>query len=199
MINRSIVVEELSSRHPFDERIGIAFFYFSFQNEAVAQTPSSFLSILIKQLCRRKTVLPELLKALHLECLKNDRKPKLAELQDQFKVIVGTFDEVFLVIDALDECEKEVRQQLIPYICGLFDQCPGKLKTFVTSRPESDIERAFTSANFSMIKVEATKVEEDIAAYVRYELVHRIHEYCDIDLALREEITDVLVSQSGGM
>lgn len=199
MTNRSIVVEELTSRHPFDERIGIAFFYFSFQSEAVAQTPVSLLSILIKQLCRRKTVLPEPLEALHQECLRNDRKPKLAELQDQFKAIVGTFDEVFLVIDALDECKKEVRQQLLPYISGLFDQCPGKLKTFVTSRLESDIERAFTSANFSMIKVEATKVEEDIAAYIRYELMHRNDEECKIDLALREEITDVLVSQSGGM
>lgn len=199
MTKRSIVVAELTSRHPFDERIGIAFFYFSFQSEAVAQTPASFLSIIIKQLCRRKTVLSEPLKALHKECSRNDRKPKLAELQDQFRAIVGTFDEVFLVIDALDECSKEVRQQLLPYICSLFDQCPGKLKAFVTSRPELDIERAFTSAGFPMIKVEATKIEEDIAAYVRYELVHRIHEYCDIDLALREEIIDILVSQSGGM
>lgn len=113
---------------------------------------------------------------------------------------MGTFDEVFLVIDALDECSKDVRQHLLPYIYGLFDHhCPGKLKMFVTSRPESDIERAFSPANFPIIKVEAKKVEEDIAAYVRYELVHRTQEYCDIDDTLREEITDVLVSQSSGM
>lgn len=199
MRNRSILIEELTARHPFDERIGVAFFYFNFQNEAIAQTPASFLSIVIKQLCRRKTILPGSLRALFNRCTRDDRKPKLAELQDEFQAIVGTFDEVFLVIDALDECDKEIRQEFLPYICSLFDQCPGKLKTLVTSRPEPDIERAFTSAKFEMIKIEATKVNDDIAAYVRGVLVNRTHDNCDMDLALRQEIEDVLVSQSGGM
>lgn len=52
---------------------------------------------------------------------------------------------------------------------------------------------------FKIIKIEATKVNDDIAAYVRSELANRTHEYCDIDLALRQEIEDVLVAQSGGM
>lgn len=199
MPNRSILIEELTAIHPFDERIGIAFFYFNFQSEAIAQTPASFLSILIKQLCRRKSMIPEPIKALHKRCSRDDRKPKLSELQDQFQTIIGTFEQVFLVVDALGECDKKIRQELLPYICGLFDQCPGKLKAIVTSRPETDIERAFTSANFEMIRIEATKVNDDIAAYVRGELANRTHEHCDIDLALQQEIEDVLVSQSGGI
>lgn len=192
-------MEELTARHPFDERIGIAFFYFSFQSEAATQSPASFLSILIKQLCRRSTEMPDSMMALHKHCTRNDRRPKLAELQDLFQAVVGTFTEVYVVIDALDECEKQVRQELLPYVCSLFHQCPGRLKMLVTSRQEADIERAFTSANFEMIKIEATRVSDDIAAYVRHVLANRIHEYCDIDPALQQEIAAVLVSQSGGM
>lgn len=185
--------------HPLDERIGIAFFYFNFQTEKVAQTPASFLSILIKQLCRRKTMIPESLMALNTRCTRDDRTPKLEELQDQFQAIVGSSDEVFLVIDTLDECDQQIRLQLLPYICSLFDRCPGKLKTLVTSRPESDIEPAFTSASFEMIKVEATKVNDDIAAHARSELANGTNGSCSMDHALRQEIEDVLVSQSGGM
>lgn len=191
-------MEEITSKHLFDECIGIAYFYFSFQNE-ITQMLSDILSILIKQLCRRKKELPMPLQALYRECSLNSKSPTLLELQVQLRTIIGTFEEVFLVVDAVDECKEDNRKQLLSYIVSLFGQCSGKLKIFVTSRPESDIKRAFTSEKFQTVKIWATKVSEDIASYVRHELVHRTHHHCDIDQDLREEIENTLVSGSGGM
>lgn len=194
-------MEKVSSKHVFDERIGIAFFYFNFQNEASTQTEASFLAILLKQLCRRKTEFPETLKALYKESLRNHKQPSLAQLKCQFEEIVVTFDQVFLMVDALDECTKDDRQKFLQYITSLLRLPTGKLKIFVTSRPEPDVMFEFTSGSFPVIQIEATKVAEDIVSYVRHELLHRNHIYCDLKgaLELRMEIERVLVSKSNGM
>jgi hypothetical protein len=195
---RSILLGDVISKHIFDDHIGIAFFYFNFQNETT-QKPADVLSVLIKQLCRRKKRIPQSLRELYDQCTYNDKAPKLAELQAQFLTIIDTFEEIFLVIDAMDECNKDYREQFLPYIVKLFQESSGRLKIFVASRPEKDIEHAFKSEKFETIRIEAKKVDEDIATCVRYELMHRHHYYCVIDKGLREEIEGVLVSRAGGM
>lgn len=195
------MVEEISSQHLFDERIGIAFFYFNFLNEATTQTEASFLAILLVQLCRCKAEFPETLKALYKECHRNNKQPSLAQLQRQFKEIAMTFDQVFLMIDALEECTKVHRQKFLKYITSLLRLPSGKLKILVTSRPESDIMSHFTSGSFPVIQIEATNVAEDIVSYVRHELSHRTHPYFNLKDApeLRMVVEQVLISKSNGM
>jgi hypothetical protein len=66
-----------------------------------------------------------------------------SQLEDHFKETIGCFDQVFLVLDAMDECKKDHREGLLPYIVQLSQRAPGKLNLFVTSRPEGDIQEAF--------------------------------------------------------
>lgn len=195
------MVEEITSKHIFNERIGIAFFYFNFQAEAKTQSEASFLAILIKQLCRRQSEFSESLKLLYKTCLRNDQLPSVAEYKRQLGDIIRSFDHVFLMIDAVDECRKEYRHNFLEYITSLLGLQSGKLKIFVTSRPEPDIKVAFTSGRFPVIQIEATKVAEDIVSYVRHELLHRTHPYCNLadNQDLRMEIERVLVSKSNGM
>lgn len=112
-----------------------------------------------------------------------------------------TFDHVFLMIDAMDECTKDQRHIYLEYIKSLLELPSGKLKIFVTSRPEPDIKCAFTSGSFPFIQIEATKVAKDIISYVGHMLHSRTHPYCDLknDRELLEDVEHALVSKSNGM
>lgn len=105
------------------------------------------------------------------------------------------------MVDALDECLICQRQKFLQYIKSLLGLRSGKLKIFVTSRPERDIELEFMSAGLPVIQIEATKVAGDIASYVSHELSHRIHPYFNLKdcRELRMEIQGVLLSKSNGM
>lgn len=111
-----------------------------------------------------------------------------------------TFDQVFL-IDAMDECTKDQRHSYLDYIKSLLQLPSGKLKIFVTSRPEPDIKFAFTSGSFPFIQIEATKVAADIISYVGHVLQDRTHPYCDLknEQKLREQVEQALISKSNGM
>lgn len=194
----SILLKKIISDHNEDNRIGIACFYFNFQSET-AKDLASVLSSLIKQLCRRKSEIPQSLVDLYNRCTFNDKAPKVRELQAQFRTIIDTFEEVFLVIDAMDECNECHRKQFLQFIVELFHTSSSRLKIFVASRPEKDIERTFVSKAFETILIEAKRVDKDISVYVQHELAHRQHDYCDIDEDFRKHIEDALVSQSGGM
>lgn len=125
-------MEEISSQHIFNERIGIAFFYFNFQAEAKIQSEASFLAILIKQLCRRQTEFSASLKSLHKASVRDHSQPSVAEYNKrQLADIVMTIDHVFIMIDALDECARDHRPSFLQHIVSLLQLPSGKLKIFV--------------------------------------------------------------------
>jgi hypothetical protein len=198
------MVENILSKYKSEDRIGIAYFYFSFQSEE-EQDISSVIRILIKQLCRCTQHVPPSLEALHKQCGQRDILPKLSELKQEFLQISQAFDKVFIVIDAMDEYPKDKRNQLLPYISQTLKESQTKsgtsaiLKVFVTSRQERDIERQFTSDTYTVLPIRAGGVLEDIARYVDNELEQRVNDHCDIDQDLRQEIRQALVSRSDAM
>ncbi|EKJ75864.1 hypothetical protein FPSE_04044 [Fusarium pseudograminearum CS3096] len=81
---------------------------------------------------------------------------------------------VVLVIDALDECDKDYRQGIL----SLLATCPSVLKVFITSRPEFDIEAHFARQQqfhreISLHCVKTVDIESDITMFLR----HRIHSF----------------------
>lgn len=178
---RSLVLETVSDKYSLDDRSGIAFIYFNFQDEQKS-TIANILSTLIKQLWRKRKVLPDELKRFYKSYSRNVESPSFEKLQAQLIQLCKTFDQVFFAVDAMDESHD--RQNLLPLI---------------TSRREKDIVASFTKQSFPMIEIEATKVDADIAAYVQYQLGTRADSECDIGQTLKNTIKDSLVSQSNGM
>ncbi|KAF8463704.1 hypothetical protein BDZ91DRAFT_796249 [Kalaharituber pfeilii] len=194
----SALLKDIISKHQHNPSIGICFFFFNFQ-AADTQKPIQLFSVLLKQLCRSQRVIPRGLQALYTKCHSNDKPPTLHELQHQFEAVSSSFQEVFLVIDAFDECEQDDRKEILNGITSLFQHCLANIKLCVTSRPEKDIKRAFTSSGFSIIKIEATKVDQDISRFVRHELQVRTHDYCTLGDEICKEIEHALVSKANGM
>lgn len=141
--------------------------------------------------------LPEPLCTLYKACIHNDVEPKRSEIDNVFQEVLSVFKEVFLVMDALDECEKESRDDLVNYLGRLPRSSSCKLKIFIASRREVDIECNILSAKFAVLPIEVEKVDDDIATYVDHELKNRTD--CTIGKALKGVIRDRLMAQANGM
>ena len=79
------------------------------------------------------------------------------------------FKEVFVVIDALDECPERERHHVIRFISEVMKalRCA---KIFVTSRRESDIVRAFEDGSTPTIQIKEENVAADIESFVQSEV-----------------------------
>lgn len=198
--HRSLVLETISGKYGLDDLCGIAFIYFNHQE---VHKSTKILATLIKQLCRKKKVLPDHLKRFYESYSQNVEIPSLENLQDQFIQLSQTFGQVFVVVDALDECADRV--DFLPVITTLARESSCKFKVFVTSRRERDIVASFTKPSpphtrtFPIIEIQATKVDADIATFVRFQVANRTDNICDITQGLRIRIVDALVSKSNGM
>lgn len=127
--------------------------------------PCQIVSALVKQLCRRKELIPpDLLKFKH-----DSLHPSFASLQDILISLASSYDQTFLIVDALDECPIEKRDHIIGFLIKAMKSIPCA-KMFITSRKESDITEAFEREKAPIIEVKAENVAEDIKRYVGTEV-----------------------------
>lgn len=139
---------------------GVAKFYFDYkqQNE---QTPVRVISSLAKDLAMQQRNLPDELEKLHDKLEHRGKKPSFDELLNVLISLFSRFERVFLVFDALDECnEKGHRKKLLSL---LHTMRAGGAHIFATSRhyPE-DIQRPFSG----VARIELTATGGDIKKYV---------------------------------
>ncbi|KAF8247356.1 hypothetical protein K440DRAFT_551235, partial [Wilcoxina mikolae CBS 423.85] len=194
----SIVIEDISKRYPISQGTGIAFTYCSYRDEASAKDPKKFLATFILQLARqRKHLFPSLVH-LYDTHRRDARKPSFSTLRSVLFSLLEEFDTLFLLYDALDECE--MRQELMKLLHDLVNtgnRCCIKL--FVTSRKEPDIEQAFRDTQ--KVEIAAVRVAQDIEVYVDYELQNRLQNGDLIlqDSGMKAVILDTLCNRAGGM
>ena len=109
------------------------------------------------------------------------------------------FDEVFIILDALDECRE--REDLITDIEGMAAWDTPKLRLLVTSRRERDIEESLSLLldDENKICIQSYLARDDIRAYVqgRIQTDRKLKRWQKQEV--RNEIQDVLVMKAGGM
>lgn len=159
----STVIEDMRATHGNKSNIGFAFFYFSF-SDVGKQSLDSLLSSLVSQLCRR-TEIYDKLKRLHEKLYPS--KLGTNDLQDLLLMCTGGFDEVFLIVDALDECpeNEEGREAVLQCLQKTLQQAT-KVRMFVTSRRDTDIETALVSMRATSISVNTASVAVDIGRFI---------------------------------
>lgn len=158
----SVVINHImKDEHTQDADVGLAFAYFRYASK-VTQTPVYIVNALIKQLCRRMDKIPEeLLDSWHSHS-RNDLKLNFEESASLLTIAIQSLKQVFLVFDALDECEEESRTSILNLIWDLTMKFPC-VKVFVTSRPEAGVNSFFIEFQVSVIRIDA---KEDIRRYV---------------------------------
>jgi Cdc6-like AAA superfamily ATPase len=138
----SIVVEELITRFQHDANITVAHLYCNFnrQNE---QTYENLLASLLKQLTQGKPSLPESVKLLYAQYKSRNTRPSVDEISKTLQSVGAEYSQVFIVVDALDECKVNngCQRKLISYIFDL--QTKYRVNFFATSRNIPEIMKRF--------------------------------------------------------
>jgi ankyrin repeat domain-containing protein 50 len=188
-----------------NDNVGVAFAYFKY-NSLASQHPSQVVSTFIKQLCWKKEQIPQYLLDFYYTYDLNARIPAFDKYKDNLFRLANSFDQIFVVLDALDECQQEEenrisnREQIMDFIFDLTDRTPCT-KIFLTSRREIDIKDALTRHQTPTIQIEVKSVAEDINAYVS-DHVEDLLKVKKLKLgrpALKEKIVKMLVSNAEGM
>jgi Cdc6-like AAA superfamily ATPase len=100
----SIVVEELNSRYQHYPSIGIVYLYFNFRRHR-EQMLEDLLGSLLKQLIQNNSSLPEGAKSLYIQHKARRTRPLVDEILQALYAIMSTYTKVFMIFDALDECQ----------------------------------------------------------------------------------------------
>ncbi|KAH7159331.1 hypothetical protein DER46DRAFT_382893 [Fusarium sp. MPI-SDFR-AT-0072] len=161
----SIVINDLHARFSDNPKIGIAYIYCNFRREQ-EQKIEDLLASLLKQLSRAWHCLPESVNSLYDKHRKNTTRPLLEELSETLQFVVELYAKVFIIVDALDECQAldDCRGRLLSEIFKL--QGGFTVNLCATSRPISDITNIFDRALCLVIR--ATK--DDVALYLERHL-----------------------------
>ncbi|KAI1847679.1 hypothetical protein JX265_013939 [Neoarthrinium moseri] len=189
----SIVVDNLEDRFVTDPTTAVAYIYFNF-NRKEEQRLEDLMSSLLKQLAQNSLSLPPVLKELHERHAKKHTGPTLEEISTVFRTVTATFARVFVIVDALDECQAadNCRARFLHQLLSL--QAQRGFSVFATSRHMPDIEKEFSSS----LTIEIRASEEDIGRYLKSAL-SRLPGFIAKRSDLQDEITQTISRIVDGM
>ncbi|KAK2052294.1 hypothetical protein LY76DRAFT_472246, partial [Colletotrichum caudatum] len=196
----SIVIKDLSNTESCSGRL--LYFYFDF-NDGSKQSLEKAIRSLIAQLYSDGQDARTHLDALYFSCKKALRQPGTDSLISTFEAMVQQIGEVWIVLDALDECRtrKGSRNEgLLHWIASVLRSPQVNIHLLVTSRPEHDIKSALEGCIDSQVPLQSGLVTEDIRVYV-HETVrqHKGFERWQGKEEILDEIESHLMEKANGM
>lgn len=174
----------------------LVYFYFDF-NDVEKQSLAKAIPSLLFQLYAQRTDLRGEVDALYSVCNNGSRQPDSALLSRTFQNMVGQAWELWILLDALDECPTR-NDGLLPWIRALRD-AGLNIHLLVTSRPEQDIQAAIESwaPEDQTITLRSNLVEQDINVYVKARM--KAIDRWQSRPGIQARIETTLVQKAGGM
>ena len=159
----SIAIDYLQRRLR-DCDVGIAYLYHNFRR-VDDQTVEQLIANLVKQLLRDMFPPPPAVMDAYTRHEKHGSQPSLSEFEEMFHAVAALYkDGVFVIVDALDECQMSdnVRSKFTETLLHL--QSKGNnVSLLATSLPVPDIVKAFDG--YSCLEIVERK--DDIEQYLR--------------------------------
>jgi ankyrin repeat domain-containing protein 50 len=192
----STIVEDLLSSSELDMSLAVAYFYFK-GDDKDKRTSSGMLRALLKQLFDRGKRTSDVLPKIYGN---GNQQPSSEQLLSSLGTISREYSDVFIVLDALDECEE--LESVLDVLEEIERWTDSNIHLVFTSRETKDIKEFVDGLEMSksMIRLSATVVKEDIRMYIRDRLrtdrnLKRWRSYPRV----QEEIENSLVNKSDGM
>ena len=181
----SIVIDELDHRHGTDSSVGIAYIFCSFRYcDDPRQSADNVLASIIRQLIRRLPLLPSTVQLLYEKHRSNGSRPSFKDLSKVFKDVVQmALKQVFIVIDALDECKAATISRILSQISDT--RASGNLNLLATSRSVPAIEARFQGVPLQEIRA----AKDDVKKYLKA----RLEDCEDCALTRRPELQEKAV------
>lgn len=184
--------------------LSLLYFYFDF-NDINKQTLESLVKSLIIQLYYKRTDARELLDSLFTSCDEGQRQPTWESLYSLLFRMLEMAKEVWIVLDALDECRTRGAQstdRVLLWIRDLLNLKQRNVHLLMTSRPEQSIKAGVGEfhCNKTMIPIQSEVVNGDIKSYVHATVrndqgLKRWKSHEDV----QDEIETTLTEKSNGM
>lgn len=191
-------VEELCKSQPESR---VAYYYFDFSDQSI-QKLGSLLRCLIWQLCRHDEYLSNHPRSLYVSCDNGRQEPGDEALSSTLFAILNESQQSYIIIDALDECPLEGREQFHELVIRRIEGQPGSHNFLFTSRKELDIEQTMTELGQKIKLHNVPILTEDVNADVRLHVRHFIansRTLKDWSQELRAEIEDTIANGAQGM
>lgn len=174
--------------------IAITYVYFDYRDRD-QQSPEHIIASLLRQLLNYKLELPQLVKTMYQRYSPQQKRPSLEDLENLFRCACEMFEKVYVIIDALDECDEKRNRKCFLQFLTLQSSTRPSPRMLITSRPHpQDIKTALAAA--ASILVEAS--DSDVRRY----LAHTIEVDGDLDIiddSFKNEMVEVIATGAQGM
>ena len=164
---------------PGKENIAVAAFYCDFRDQQ--QTTADIMGAILKQLVAREEVLGYIQTEFEKAKMElGGRGLRLPDMVRMLKRAIATLPQVFICIDALDECLPKNLLELFESLKDILRES-SRMRIFVTGRPhvEAEIVRYFTT----VVIVPVSPTTHEIRRYLERKL--------EMD-TMRDEMSDAL-------
>lgn len=187
----SAIIDKLE-RHFTSSNIGLAFIYCNYK-ERDGQTLTNLIASLVQQLVQRSSTIPDDVRALYAHHNHQRTRPGFEEYSRILRSLIATFTDVYIVVDALDECDwsNGARMKLIKELQE------SSANLLCTSRHLGDIEQSF--ANYSRLEIRASDTDVTKFLQARISEEGSLVEFCGRDKTLEGTIVEKIIEKANGM
>ncbi|KAI1273835.1 ankyrin repeat protein [Xylaria sp. FL0933] len=189
----SLVIKGLHSCQ--DNSMGIAYFYFSYDQKYDERDPLEIFRCLLKQLCEGLVSVPNVVKSFYNKH-KGRTAPSICEVMETLQVVGKMYKRSFIVIDALDECptSEGFRLKFIKQVKEFQKQTRANI--FATSREIPEIMEGFIE--FPNLKIRASR--GDVRMFLDEEIPHLdFQRLLKGDFELQEAVRTKICDTADGM
>ncbi|KAK1242838.1 hypothetical protein MKX08_005650 [Trichoderma sp. CBMAI-0020] len=194
----SIIVNDLFERFENDTTIGIAYVYCNFRRHD-EQKLHHLLTSLIKQLAGDQSCLSQEARTTLDNYKGKTQRPSLEESKTLLQQMAASYSRVFILVDALDECQTSdgCRTNLLDVM--FFLQETTKANIFATSRFIPEITQRFEACK----RIEICANEDDVRRYVQGQLeggnIEHLPSLINNKPSLKDEIVEGISNAVDGM
>lgn len=190
-------IQDQLSNTPKNE--GFAFFYCDKSEPRRAQ-PLSILQSIVRQLsttAKNPESTQKKLCELYNKCRNAGSAFSMEQCKEQIQASLDIYEKTTIVIDAMDECNPDTRDELIDALNSFISQSNKRhVKVFISSRPDPDIEVQLQ--NTPNIGINASDNKGDVQKYLNVEL-DKLAKKAPFIGRLKAKILDTLLERCQGM
>ncbi|MBE3050216.1 NACHT domain-containing protein [Candidatus Bathyarchaeota archaeon] len=189
----SYLVDELRKTERGSSPATFAFYLCNYRNEN-RRTASVIVRSLLVQLLQKQPNLFEAVESVyqnHNGSIVNNLSALLAALGG---LLCRSTQRIYILIDALDECEESSRHHFLAFIRNLGSNL--KVSIIITSRPVMGVEYAVRGI-WDVIRIDSAKVNADLSNFINMR-VNDLQATRDWPPKLIDDIRKALLRQAGG-
>ncbi|TGO37662.1 hypothetical protein BHYA_0092g00450 [Botrytis hyacinthi] len=199
----STVIDNIQQLCEQEINVVVTYWYIKFDN-STTQSVSNIIRSWTRDVCSNRRDTPQTLKDAYAHCNHGQQQPTIKQMMEILKSVVAGLQDVYLVVDALDEYPKTERDLLLGALKDIHQWKIDSIHIFVTSRAEDDIRfhldemrERDVSDSCQNIRVQDPNITEDIKKFLNENISSFRQTMWSSDF--KDEVVESIARQADGM